>query len=92
VIEWSEYTTGCATGSIQLQIRTATTSGGLASGMWQGPDGEDADETDFFTDPNGEIIHGSHNGDRYAQYRITLSGDGTCTQQLTDIALNYTAY
>ncbi len=91
-VEWSEYVTGCASGDIQLQLRSATTSAGLTTELWQGGDGEDVDETDYFTDPIGTLISTTHNGDRFLQYRLSFSGPGTCTQELTDMTVSYSPY
>jgi Tfp pilus assembly protein PilV len=91
-IEWSENTASCASGDIRLQVRVASTIGGLSSALWQGPDGEDGDETDYFTDPVGELIHYDENGKRYLQYRATLTSNGTCTPHLADITVTYTPY
>lgn len=90
VLLWSESLASCSSGDVRLQVRTATTSGGLSSELWQGPDGEDADETDYFTSAEGEMIDVTHNGDQYLQYRASLSADGTCTPLLTDLTINRT--
>lgn len=91
-IEWSEDLVTCPSSDIQVQIRTAPTAIALESALWQGPEGEDADETDFYTHPAGELIHTDHNGDEYMQYKVTLSGPGTCSPYLEDILITYTPY
>jgi type II secretory pathway pseudopilin PulG len=90
-LEWSEDLS-CGGGDLQIQIRTADAPGNLASALWQGPDGEDLDETDFYTDPLGQAIPVGHNGDRYFQYRALLTGPGTCTPLLKDFRATYTPY
>jgi type II secretory pathway component PulJ len=90
VLLWSESLASCPSVDVRLQVRTATSSGGLSTELWQGPDGEDADETDYFTIPEGELIDITHNGDGYMQYRASLSGNGTCTPLLTDLTINRT--
>ena len=61
--------------------------------LWQGPDGKDDDETDFYELADGVTLNPDHNGDRYFQYRVTFSEpDGSCTPRLDDIFLTYTAY
>ena len=90
LLTWTESLASCSSGDVRLQVRTSTTSGGLASELWQGPDGEDVDETDYFSTAEGELIDSTHNGDRYLQYRATLTGDGTCTPLLTDFTVNRT--
>lgn len=89
-VEWSVSAVGCPSGDIRLQERSAATSIGLATEEWSGPEGIDADETDFHTDYVGEVIHSDLNGDRFFQYRATLTSDGSCTPHLTDITVNYT--
>jgi len=91
-IEWSENQNACVSGTVALQVRSAVTTGALATALWQGPDGEDLDETDYFTDEIGELIHFDHNGDQYLQYRVTLTSDGSCTPHFTDITITYTPY
>ncbi len=89
-IEWTEDMSSCSGCDIQLQIRTSTTEAGLSSELWQGPDGKDGDESDYYTDAAGELIHTDHNGDRWIQYRATLTGDGNSTPYLEDITISYT--
>lgn len=91
-IEWTEEVTGCGTCEIKVQIRTAATPGALSSELWQGPEGKDGDETDFFTDPTGDLIHPDHNADQWIQYLVTLTGDGTTTPYFEDIYITYTNY
>lgn len=91
-IEWSEDILSCSGSDLTLQVRTASTSIDLASELWQGPDGEDADETDVFTDPIGALLHTDHNGDQFFQYRVNLSADTSCTPELQDISVTYTPY
>lgn len=90
VIKWTENIP--ANTDLQIQIRTAPDvagSPGTWSATWSGPDGEDGDETDFFTDPSGELIHPDHVGDEWIQYRATFTGDGTATAVLEDIRFIY---
>lgn len=90
-IEWTQDLS-CAGSDIQIQIRTADTAVNLASALWQGPDGKDDDETDFYTNPTGELLPTDHNGDQFMQYKVTLTGPGTCTPYLEDILITYTPY
>jgi hypothetical protein len=88
VIEWDETIPGPAY-SNKLQIRTATTQGGLDSAEWSGPEGKDGDTTDFFTLDDGVLIHTDHNGDRWIRYKLFQSGDGDDTPILTEVRVNY---
>lgn len=94
VIEWAESTTNpsCLSCTIKLQIKTAPDNGGTPgtwSATWSGPQGEDGDETDFFTVNTGELIHTDHNNDQWIQYRATLEGDGVDTPILENVRVNY---
>ena len=91
-IQWSADTASCGSGMVQLQLRTAASESGLASELWQGPEGKDADETDYFTVSSGEMVDATHNGDRYIQYRATLTAGGTCSPLLTDLTITETPY
>lgn len=91
LIKWTEIIPGPAF-DLKVQIKTAPDSGGAPgawSATWSGPEGEDGDETDYFTNAVGEIIHPDHIGDNWIKYRLTLSGDGTDTPVLQDITINY---
>ncbi|MCK5096225.1 MAG: SBBP repeat-containing protein, partial [Candidatus Pacebacteria bacterium] len=86
-IEWSE--TLATSTNIHFQIRTATTSAGLASAQWYGPTGT----TSYFTDPTGgePLPSAISDGidDQWMQYKAYLTGDGTHTPELEDITLSY---
>lgn len=90
IIEWDE--TPYAGGDIKLQVKTAQDSGGSPinwSPTWCGPEGEDGDETDFFTDPSGEIIHPDHNTDQWIKYFVTMTSDGGGTPVLEETRVYY---
>lgn len=86
-ISWTE--TLPAGTDIQVQIRTAATAGGIPGAEWSGPEGKDGDETDWFTEATGEVIHPDHDGDRFIQYRVYFTGPGTDTGVLEDISVEY---
>jgi hypothetical protein len=91
VVEWIESKTNalCGDCTIKLQIKTAGTEVGLGSAEWSGPEGKDGDETDFFANALGGLIHSDHNGDQWIQYLATLTGDGVDTPILEDIKIYY---
>jgi len=93
VIEWDQTTPSCSPSCVtKLQIQTAPDSGGSPgtwSSTWSGPDGEDGDETDFYTVSTGELVHSDHNGDQWIRYKATLSGDNADTPVLLEIRVNY---
>ena len=91
LLKWTQTLPGPAY-DFKVQIKTAPDSGGSPgawSPTWCGPEGEDGDETDYFTDPNGEIINPDHIGDNWIKYKLTLTGDGANTPVLEDITVNY---
>ncbi|MCA9391813.1 hypothetical protein KC614_01245 [candidate division WWE3 bacterium] len=93
-IEWTWSTTSpsCVTCQIRLQIQTAPDEGGIPgawSPTWSGPEGEDGDETDYFTISTGELIHTDHNDDEWIRYRATMEGDGTDSPILEEVKINY---
>lgn len=89
-IFWTEnIPIGC---DIKFQIKTAPDSGGLPgtwSSSWSGPDGEDGDETDYYTVAEGEIIHFDHNSDQWIKYKVILSGNGANTPVLSGVDFYY---
>ncbi|MBU1167141.1 hypothetical protein KKC60_01890, partial [Patescibacteria group bacterium] len=90
LIKWSEAVPSGT--DLRVQIKTApdaSGSPGAWSETWCGPEGEDADETDYFTDASGGIIHPDHVGDNWIKYKLTLTSDGTITPSLEDITVNY---
>jgi alpha-tubulin suppressor-like RCC1 family protein len=87
-IAWSE--TLPTNTDITFQIRTASTSAGLATAEWYGPTGT----TSVFTDETGgEALPAAISDsieDQYIQYKVTLfSTDGLSTPALSDVTLTY---
>lgn len=87
---WTEnMPVGC---DIKFQIKTAQDVGGFPgswSSSWSGPEGEDGDETDYYTTSDGELIHTDHNTDQWIKYKVILSGDGSDTPVLSDVVFYY---
>ncbi|MFH0941735.1 MAG: hypothetical protein V1823_01755 [Chloroflexota bacterium] len=70
---------------IKFQLRSAATSGGLASAVWYGPTGTG----DYYTASN-TAINPVHDGDRWFQFRAVFSGNGSRTPTLSDVTITYT--
>ena len=90
--EWSKTNESCVSCVVKLQIQTAPDaagSPGIWSASWSGPEGEDGDETDFYTISTGETIHTDHNGDQWIRYRAILEGDGVSASVLEAVRINY---
>lgn len=90
--DWSKTNLNCSLCNIRLQIQTAPDAGGspgVWSPTWSGPEGEDGDETDYYTISTGELIHTDHNGDQWVRYRAILDGDGNDTPVLEEVRINY---
>ncbi len=86
-VSWSEtLPVGC---DIRVQIRTATTFGGISSAEWAGPNGKDGNPADWFTNAANEAIHPDHTGDEFIQYKIEFTGPGTDTGTIEDISFEY---
>lgn len=93
VIEWDENTSGCSpTCFVQVQIQVApdiSGSPGAWTTTWSGPEGDDSDETDFFSIATGELVHVSLNDSQWLRYKVILTGDGTTTPIVEEIRINY---
>ena len=84
-IIWTETTPPST--SIEWQLRTASTEGGLGSATWIGPDGTSGT---FYTS-QGEIIETDPvaTGTQWVQYKSYFYSDGTTTPVLQDVTINY---
>ncbi|RMD59679.1 type II secretion system protein [Candidatus Parcubacteria bacterium] len=93
VIEWQEdLPPDCPSCHIKLFIKTAPDDNGLPgswSNTWCGPEGEDGDETDYFLEANGSLVHTDHNGDSWIKYKAVLEGDGSHSPILRQIKIYY---
>ena len=80
IIEWDEQVSACTPAcAIRFQIRAAANETALATAPWS-PD---------FTIASGALIDPSYNGNRWVQYRTTLTGDGLSTPVLQEVRINY---
>ncbi|MEI6480529.1 MAG: fibronectin type III domain-containing protein, partial [bacterium] len=84
-LSWNAATSSSAT--VSFQLRSATSLAALATSSWEGPSSTGG----FYIYP-GQAVDSVNNGNRYFQYRATLSGDTTNTPTLNDVTLNYNYY
>ncbi len=85
-IEWDE--TEAPGGDVKIQLRTASSSAGIAGANWVGPDG--TSET-YYTDSRTEIaLDPGRNGVRYLQFKAIIESDGVTSPLLSSIRINYT--
>ncbi len=92
-IYWEEeISDNCTLCQVKFQIKTAPDSGGIP-GAWQsdwiGPDGDDGDEDDYFTNAYGELISLDLNGDQWVKYKVVLEGDASSTPILKRVRIYY---
>ena len=73
---------------LKLQLRSASTKQGLASAKWYGPSAA-ADTYVAAPGKTSAAINATHNGDRYLQYRATLSHDFGNTPVLDRVSISY---
>ena len=83
VLSWTE--TLPANTDITIQLRSASTSAGLSGATWYGPTGTG----DSYITSGGETINSVHEGDKYIQYKVVLSGDTIDTPILSDITIEF---
>ncbi len=94
IVGWDEDLSFCDPGACQVlvQIKTASNEGGQPgewSQTWCGPEGEDGDETDYFTLKDGEMVNLDHNNDQWVKYKIILQSSGHYSPVVSEIWLNY---
>ncbi len=88
VVEWDALEPSCTpVCDVRLQIRTAPDSGG-APGVWTSWYGSTGIDT-YFTVKAGSLIPIELNGNTWAQYRVTLRGNGTQTPTLQEVRVDY---
>lgn len=79
VIDWDESNMSCPSCDISFQVRSADTQPNLSSASW----------STSYSDATGSILPKINNGDRWVQYRMNLTGDGTDSPVLEEIRVNY---
>ena len=80
---------GC---EIRVQIKTASDnsgSPGVWTSTWSGPQGDDGNETDYFSKNTGELINLSHNGDEWIKYKIIFLTNTLASPELSNISIFY---
>ena len=91
-IEWDEDMSSCSPAcEIKMQIQTAPDDSGFPGtwSTWCGIEGKDGDETDYFTNSNGELVHTDNNGYQWIRYKAILTGDSINTPILEEVRINY---
>jgi len=69
-------------------MKTASTSGGLNSATWVGPDGTNSSY--FDTSPTIIGVDPSASGTQYIQFKIYITTDGVTSSSVESITVNYT--
>jgi len=95
IIEWqatSTATIDCPICEIRVQIMSAPDEGGVPGAWtttWSGPEGDDDDENDYFSEKRGELISADHATDQWIKYRVEFIGDGSHTPVLEEMRIRY---
>jgi len=94
MIIWSgTIASSCVDCKIELRIKTAEDISGIAnnwSATGSGPDGEDGDETDYYSaSSTPEMVNQDHNDDQWIKYKATLTSNGDYSPILKSISINY---
>jgi hypothetical protein len=84
-IEWVANVVPGST--VEFQIRTASSSAGLSSATWVGPDGTNASTYD--TTPSTITLDPSASGSRYFQFKVFMTSDGFTTPSVDEVLINY---
>ncbi|MDD2766713.1 MAG: beta-propeller fold lactonase family protein [Candidatus Moranbacteria bacterium] len=91
-MSWTATNTS-ASDTVKLQVRSASTLGGLTSASWCGY--TDCSGSTYFTESdNGVTLSPTHplmtgSDDQYFQYRVTLTSGGAITPILTSVTSQY---
>jgi Tfp pilus assembly protein PilV len=72
--------------TLSFQVRAATTSGGVASATWVGPNGTSAT---YFTNSFGEYLPAAVQAKQYIQYKAFFTTDKVYTPVLNSVKINY---
>jgi hypothetical protein len=86
-LAWNHDLSACSGCLVQFQVRTAPDASG-SPGAWTAWYGASGPGT-YFTNNAGTILPIDFNFNRWAQYRVELSGDGATTPVLNDITIRY---
>lgn len=92
-ISWQSQIPDCSPiCRVLFQLKTAPNDTGVPgewTDTWCGPEGDDGDEEDFYTNASGTIINLDHNGNIWVKYKTLLVGDTRHTPILEEVKLNY---
>lgn len=72
----------------RLQVRTASTQGGLSSAQWVGPDGTAGSY--FETSRTAIVPDAGASGTQFIQFVLYLTSDGFTTPSIESVTVNYT--
>ncbi len=84
-LSWSATVVSGST--IKFQLRTASTSGGIASATFVGPDGTAS--TYYTTSPTQIVLSPTRTGQRYAQVKVFFTSDGVNSPAVDYFTLDY---
>lgn len=73
--------------TVEFQIRTASTSGGLSSATWVGPDGTSSSY--FDTERTPILTSASASGTQFFQFITYMTSDGFTTPSVNSVTVNY---
>lgn len=90
-IEWAENIPVACVGtcSVKFQVQTSANGTSWFPSQWMGPEGDDGDETDYFTSATGRLIPNIVNGRQWVRYKVELTGDGANTPTLQEVRVQY---
>jgi hypothetical protein len=90
-IEWIENIPSACIGTCKVKFQIQTSVDGVSwfPAQWMGPEGDDGDETDYFTLATGNLIPNIVNGRQWVRYRVELAGDGVNTPTLQEVRIQY---
>lgn len=85
-LSWTASQLG-PTGTVRFQLRTASTSGGLSSAIWVGPDGTNGT---YYTASGTSIVTSpSATGTRWIQYQASFASNGTDQPAVEAVTIEY---
>ncbi len=93
VVEWDEnIDSECSLCDIKVQLKFAPDVSGSPSvwtNEWVGPDGDDGDESDYFSFAKGELISSDFLEFSWVKYRVYLTSDTAKTPYLEELRIVY---
>lgn len=83
-LRWSSVETPGST--VKLQIRTASSEGGLETATWVGSDGT---SSTYYESSGLPVVTKIGAGTRFFQFKIWIDSDGVHTPQIESVTINY---